>query len=138
MSAIQATCNCGAVRLEISGQPVAQFFCHCDDCQTVHGAAYVPIVMFPADTVKIVAGAPSTWALKHNPRAACGTCGTRLYAEPPGYGVRGVVASLLPKGVFKPTFHCQCQHAVRPVQDDLPHFKGYPAAFGGSDETVGW
>jgi hypothetical protein len=32
----------------------------------------------------------------------------------------------------------QCQFAVRPVDDDLPHFKSRPARFGGSDETVQW
>jgi hypothetical protein len=48
------------------------------------------------------------------------------------------IASLLPKGSFSPTFHIQCQHAVRPVRDDLPHFKGFPASFGGSDEKVTW
>jgi hypothetical protein len=48
------------------------------------------------------------------------------------------MANLLPEGTFKPTFHIQCQHALRPVRDDLPHYKGYPAPFGGTDETVNW
>ena len=52
--------------------------------------------------------------------------------------MRGVSGSLLPSGMFEPTFHNQCRFAVMPVKDDLPHFKGLPAAFGGSDETVEW
>jgi hypothetical protein len=32
----------------------------------------------------------------------------------------------------------QCQFAVRPVSDDLPHYKSMPKRFGGSDETVKW
>jgi hypothetical protein len=135
---IEARCNCGAIKLEITGEPVAQFFCHCDDCQAVHGAAYVPVVMFPSETVKVVAGEIATYALKNNPRVHCPTCGTRLYAEPPGMGVKGVVASILPAGAFSPRFHVQCQHARTPLNDGLPHFKGYPAAFGGADDTVGW
>jgi hypothetical protein len=138
MNSIQAKCNCGAVKLEINAAPVAQFYCHCDDCQAVHGAAFVPIVMFPADSVKIVAGNASSYALKVNPRASCSRCGTRLYAEPPGMGLKGVVAAILPAGTFKPAYHIQCQHAQVPVRDELPHFKGFPAAFGGSDETVSW
>lgn len=39
-------CHCGAIRMELTGDPVAQFYCHCDDCQAVHGAAYVPVVMY--------------------------------------------------------------------------------------------
>ena len=43
--AMRAACRCGAAEIEISGEPVAQFFCHCDDCQIVHGAAYVSFFM---------------------------------------------------------------------------------------------
>lgn len=136
MTTIQ--CPCGAVKLELEGPAVAQFFCHCDDCQRVHGAAYVPVAMYPAERVKIVSGQPLRWKLTTNERATCGACGTRLFAEPAGIGMRGVMASLLPKGSFTPQFHMQCQHAVAPVSDDLPHFKGFPSAFGGSDETMTW
>jgi hypothetical protein len=135
---IQATCNCGSVKLEISGAPVAQFYCHCDDCQAVHGAAYVPVVMFPTDTVRVAAGDVSSYVLKHTPRTSCARCGSRLFAEPAGMGVKGVVAAILPAGAFEPAFHVQCQHARLPIRDGLPHFKGYPSAFGGSDETVAW
>ena len=45
---------------------------------------------------------------------------------------------LLPPGEFNAAFHVQCKFAVRPVKDDLPHFKSMPARFGGSDELVGW
>ena len=135
---IQAQCNCGSVKLEIDGAPVAQFYCHCDDCQAVHGAAYVPIVMFPADGVKVVAGTPTSYTLKNNPRLLCPPCGTRLFANPPGLPVKGVVAAILPPGHFTPAFHIQCQYARVPVRDELPHYKAFPSAFGGSDETVAW
>ena len=39
---MRAACRCGAVEIEITGEPIAQFYCHCDDCQIVHGGAYVP------------------------------------------------------------------------------------------------
>jgi hypothetical protein len=131
-------CRCGAVRVELGREPIAQFFCHCDDCQAVHGAAYVPIAMYPADAVKVTRGSPSAWKLKTMPRRTCPDCGTRVFAEPPQLGICGVSAYLLPQGTFTPTFHIQCQFAVRPVKDDLPHFKSLPARFGGSDETVDW
>ncbi len=65
-------------------------------------------------------------------------CGTRQVAEVPDFGQRGVNALLLPPGVFRPPMHINCRYAVLPVKDDLPHFKGFPAKFGGSDETVAW
>jgi hypothetical protein len=131
-------CRCGALELGVSDRPLAQFFCHCDDCQAAHGAAYVPISMYKADAVRVIRGTANTWALKTTPRTSCRDCGTRMFAEVPGYGVRGVSALLLPALQFEPQFHVQCQFAILPVRDSLPHFKSLPARFGGSDELVEW
>jgi hypothetical protein len=131
-------CLCGAIQMELTGEPLAQLYCHCDDCQAVHGAAYLPAAMYRTASTRIVAGEPLLWKLRETVRATCKECGTRVYAEPPGLGVRSITALLLPKGLFKPTFHIQCQHALLPVRDGLPHFKGFPAMWGGSDEQVPW
>ncbi|MDP9148312.1 MAG: GFA family protein [Myxococcota bacterium] len=134
----QVQCRCGEVNVEVSGAPIAQFFCHCDDCQAAHGAAYVPESVYPADAVKVTKGNPGAWKLKKNPRVTCPACGTRLFIDVLSLGLRGVNGYLLPPSQFQPTFHMQCQFAVCPVKDDLPHFKSRPARFGGSDEIVGW
>lgn len=134
-----ASCHCGAIHLRISGEPMAQYYCHCDDCQSVHGAGYVPYSLYPSNAVSIVKGAPTSWALKTSPRSFCAQCGTRLFAETPGHAVCGVNAYLLPAGHFNPQFHLQCRYAVLPVKDNLPHFVGVPTRFGGSnDELMNW
>jgi hypothetical protein len=133
-----AQCRCGAVELELTGDPIVQFYCHCDDCQAVHGAAYVPESVYPADAVKVLRGSPGMWRLKRNPRATCIACGTRLFIDVPSLGLRGVNGYLLPEGGFKAAFHMQCRFAVNPVADELPHYKARPARFGGTDETVDW
>ena len=74
-------CRCGAVEVEISAEPIVQFYCHCDDCQAVHGGAYAPESVYPADAVKVVRGDPTTWKLKRNPRFTCRECGTRLFID---------------------------------------------------------
>ena len=33
-------CLCGDVELELSGEPMAQVYCHCEGCQKAHSAAY--------------------------------------------------------------------------------------------------
>jgi hypothetical protein len=131
-------CNCGAVRMELTGEPLVQLYCHCDDCQAVHCAAYIPAVMYRIPETRIVSGDLRMWALKTTARATCRECGTPIFSEPPGLGIRAIRAHLLPKGMFKPTFHMNCQYAMLPVKDDLPHYKGFPAMFGGSDEQVPW
>jgi Glutathione-dependent formaldehyde-activating enzyme len=138
METIDIACRCGAVHIEVSAPPIAQMYCHCDDCQVVHGAAYVPESVYRADAVKVIRGEPSAWKLKRNPRMTCSTCGTRLFIDVLALGLRGVNGYLLPAGMFTPTFHMHCRCAIRPVRDDLPHFASRPARFGGTDETVDW
>lgn len=61
-----------------------------------------------------------------------------MFSEIETVGLRSVNAFLFPKDEFQPQAHVQCQHAVLPVKDNLPHYKGFPAAAGGSDECVDW
>ena len=135
---IETQCRCGAIGLRLSGEPVVQLYCHCDDCQAAHGAAYVPAAVYPAQSVEVLRGRPVASMVKATPRMRCADCGAFLYAELAGVGMRSVSGYLLPKGSFKPRFHVQCASAVLPVVDDLPHFKGFPPAFGGSEERVDW
>lgn len=136
MKTTELRCLCGAVRLQVRGEPVEQFYCHCDDCQAATSGPYVAVAIYPADAVT-AHGELETWTIRTLHRKRCATCGTRMFAEVPDFDQRGVNAFLLPPGAFRPEFHIQCRYAVLPVKDRLPHFKAMPAKFGGSDETVG-
>lgn len=123
--------------MQITGQAILQYFCHCDDCQTVHGKAYA-CSLYPAAAVSVVRGETEAFVLRTSPRTRCKRCGTYLFAEVPGHGVRGVNADLLPESAFKPEFHIQCRYAAAPIEDDLPHYKDTPARFRGSDQLMEW
>lgn len=138
MSTIAAQCRCGSIGIEISSPSVVQLYCHCDDCQTAHSAAYVSASIYPVQAVVVTKGIPVSRIIKSTARMHCADCGTWLYSEIQSVGLRSVNGYLLPKGAFQPQFHVQCQYAVLPVVDSLPHYKAFPAIFGGSDETVGW
>lgn len=64
-------------------------------------------------------------------------CSTRLLAEgnPNAWGLN---ACLPGSSNFIPKMHINCESAVLPVRDGLPHYRTVPAAFGGTDETVDW
>jgi len=79
MTKIQRRCR--AVEVEITAEPIVQFYCHCDDCQAVQGGAYAPESVYPADAVKVVRGDPTNGNLKRNPRATCRKCGTRVVID---------------------------------------------------------
>lgn len=138
MNRIQTTCRCGSVRLTITGEPVAQIYCHCDDCQAAHAAAYVAASIYPSAAVQFEGGALTQVVIRRTPRMHCAACHTYLFAQIASPSLRSVNAWLLPPGAFKPKMHVQCQHALLPVQDDLPHYKAFPPAFGGSDACIAW
>jgi len=134
----QVHCPCRTVELSITGSPTAQFYCHCQDCRTVHGGAYVARAMYPLDSLMVATGEVSTFTLKTTARIRCARCGTQLFAEVASFGVRGLNAYLLPNKTFVPAFHIHCAAAVVPILDRLPHYRGAPRWFGGSDDIVEW
>jgi hypothetical protein len=60
LGAMEIQCRCGAIGVELAGDPLAQFYCHCDDCQAAHGAAYVPVAAYRSTAVTITAASPSS------------------------------------------------------------------------------
>jgi hypothetical protein len=130
-------CRCGTAAIELSGVAIAHFYCHCADCQAVHGAAFVPVALYKTASLTIARGDLRTWALRTTPRRTCPQCGTRMFAEPNPH-VRGVTATLLPAGTFRPRFHINCASAMLPIRDDLPHYVGLPVEMGGADTVVDW
>jgi hypothetical protein len=137
MTNTQVRCGCGVVEVQLTGEPMSQYVCHCDDCQAVHGKAYC-IALYPASAVVVTRGETRAVTLKTSPRTQCSRCGTYLFVEAPGYPYRGVNGDLLPPGVFNAEFHVQCRHAAARIPDELPHYKDRPAKFRGSGELMTW
>lgn len=131
-------CPCGAVALRLDGEPLQQFYCHCDDCRAMSGGAYVPVALFPAQAVTRLRGETFAFTLRTMSRHRCRRCGVQMLGEVPGMNLVGVRGDLLPMQRFAPAFHIHCRHAVRPVRDELPHYAGLPAVFGGTEEQVDW
>ena len=73
-------CHCGAIRYEVTGDPVYQAVCHCEDCRRHAGAPMVGWSAYPAGAVSIVQGEPKTYASSENGRRQfCADCGTSLF-----------------------------------------------------------
>ena len=131
-------CPCGSVHLTLSGQPMIQLYCHCDDCRAAHAAAYVASALYPAEAVTVTQGTLHPRVLKTRARMACSACGSHLFSELPEFGARSVNAFFFSSCAYQPQMHLQCQHAVLPVKDDLPHYKDWPPTHSGSNETMDW
>jgi hypothetical protein len=137
MTVTNVRCSCGAVGVQLTGEPMAQYICHCDDCQAVHGKAY-GVALYPAFAVAVTGGETGALTLKTSPRTKCSRCATYLFAEVPGYPFRGVNGDLLPEGRFNPEFHVHCKFAAARIEDELPHYKDRPTKFRGSGELMLW
>src|ERR1043165_5483695 len=80
-----ATCACGAVTLQVAGEPVAHAICHCNNCKKRTGSAFGVSAYFHRQSVTAIAGDTSCYAF-HNvqrnedqERYFCKRCGTTLY-----------------------------------------------------------
>jgi hypothetical protein len=86
MIAYTGGCTCGAVRYEITSEPIRSFQCQCRDCQRDTGAGHASVVVFPSAAMKV------TGDVAENLRTAdsgaqkrkgfCRNCGSPLYNKP--------------------------------------------------------
>ncbi|MGE5540133.1 MAG: GFA family protein [Gemmatimonas sp.] len=133
------TCFCGAVRIEVSGSPEAMGYCHCASCRSWSASPVNAFTLWKPEAVKVTAGAEHV-ATYHktafSERQYCRRCGGHLMTNHPTVGVVDVYAATLPTLAFVPGLHINYAETVLPMRDGLPKLRDFPAAFGGSGETV--
>jgi hypothetical protein len=69
-------CLCGAVRLEMSGEPYRMGICHRLDCRKHHGTIFSASTVYPADAVTVTGETRS-----HRDRRFCPDCGSSVFAR---------------------------------------------------------
>jgi hypothetical protein len=94
--------------------------------------------IYPSEAVVLTDGELSVEIIRTARRHHCSVCKTNIFTEIKSFGLRSLNARLMRRELFDPQCHIQCQHALAPVSDGLPHFKGFPLSFGGSDDVVDW
>lgn len=137
-------CFCGAVEVEVQGQPVAAAICHCESCRQWHSAPLNTWAAWPTDKVRVTAGPDQLVEYnKHGPdgpsgRTFCKCCGSAIFNRKPAYGMTVVYATLLEgSGLrYEPTFHSFYGEGVMHVADGLPKFSDLPVELGGSGKRV--
>ena len=78
-------CACGAVTLELEGEPLAVRQCWCRQCQQIAAGGATHNAMFPTDSVRFTGtlGSSSWLAASGNTLTFhfCPSCGTQAYAQ---------------------------------------------------------
>ena len=132
-------CMCGAVKLELSGDPAVQAYCHCESCRGWLNAPVHAAALWPAASVKITKGADALGTYKRTEashRQFCTRCGTPVLVVHPALGMIDVPAGKIEGLRYQPALHVHYGEKVMAVKDGLPKFKDFPKDFGGSGDVL--
>ena len=130
-------CFCGAVKLEVRGQPTMQGYCHCESCRSHSGAQLRGFTLWPKAAVSIVRGSLAGFnKMGFSNRQHCTVCGGQVQIEHPTIDMIDVHASTISEFPFKPALHVNYQEHVLPVRDGLPKLRDLPAEAGGSGQVM--
>ncbi len=135
----QGQCFCGAVRLEVEGEPEAMGYCHCASCRSWSGGPVNAFSLWSPSAVKVTAGAEHVATYQKTPlseRKYCAICGGHLMTNHPPLSMIDVFAATLPTLAFAPGVHVNYAETVLPMKDGLPKLKDFPKEFGGSGEAM--
>ncbi len=76
-------CYCGAVRFEVSGEPIWIGHCHCDSCRRASGSVMTTLASYNTDQVEFTGTLPVRNATDDGViRSFCGKCGSPVAYGP--------------------------------------------------------
>lgn len=139
MSSHQGTCFCGAIEMEVQGEPEGMGYCHCASCRSWSGGPVNAFTLWKPQNVKVTKGAELIGRFKKtevSDRQYCTRCGGHLMTDHPTLGLTDVFAATIPSLKFTPGVHVNYAETVLPMKDGLPKLKDFPAELGGSGIAV--
>ena len=132
-------CFCGAVELEVSGDPEAMGYCHCTSCRSWSGGPVNAFSLWKPEAVVVTKGGEHIAMFQKTPlsqRRYCAKCGGHLMTNHPPLGLVDVFTATIPTLDFQPGVHVNYAETVLPMKDGLPKLKDFPKELGGSGEMV--
>jgi hypothetical protein len=75
---LEGSCLCGAVRIELSGEPYRVGICHCLDCRKKSGGIFTSWAIYPVDQVKVT-GKTASYTRNDYARHFCPACASPVY-----------------------------------------------------------
>jgi hypothetical protein len=98
MSGKNGGCQCGAVRYQLTAEPLQVYVCHCRECRKQSASAFGISVIMRSSDVQLVSGNLRRWSRPTDSGAIlhcffCPECGSRVF-----HGDRDVEESISVKG----------------------------------------
>jgi hypothetical protein len=135
----QGRCFCGAVEIEVTGEPEAMGYCHCGSCRSWSGGPVNAFSLWKPEAIRVTAGEDQVASYQKSAmsqRQYCAKCGGHLMNRHAPLGLVDVFAATLPSLAFQPMLHVNYAETVLPLRDGLPKLRDFPAEFGGSGEMM--
>jgi hypothetical protein len=139
MTVHKGRCFCGAVEIEVQGNPEAMGYCHCGSCRSWSAGPVNAFTLWKPENVKVTKGADHLARFaktEGSGRQFCRTCGGHVMTDHPPLAMIDVYAATIPSLEFSPQVHVNYSETVLPMKDGLPKLKDFPAEFGGSGVIV--
>ena len=111
----KGNCFCGEVQFEVSGQPAAMGYCHCESCRHWSAGPVNAFTLWKPEALRVTSGAASIGTYNKTPisyRKWCKKCGGHLFTDHPTMGLVDIYAALLPLLHFEPGAHVHYQILV--------------------------
>ena len=103
----QGQCFCGAVEIEVTGEPEGMGYCHCRSCRSWSGGPVNAFTLWKPEAVKVTAGSEYLATFQKTPqsqRQYCAKCGGDLMANHPSLGLVDVLPPRYPRSTSHPEF----------------------------------
>src|SRR5215218_5124453 len=119
----EGQCFCGAVRIEVKGDPEAAGYGHCKNCRSWSAGPVNAFTLWKPEAVKVTKGKEQLGMFAKNPsseRQFCKTCGGHVMTAHPEMGLTDVYAATIPTFAFTPGVHVSYAETVLHIKDGLP------------------
>jgi hypothetical protein len=97
-------CQCGAVRYQITAEPLQVYVCHCRECRKQSASAFGISVILPATGFVLTRGHTRSWRRATDSGGVldcvfCEVCGSRIHHSTPGSATISVKGGSLDEAV---------------------------------------
>lgn len=128
-------CTCGAIRYQLTSEPIFVHCCHCTECQRLSGSAFAINAPIEMDRVVLLTGEPRPQVVPTDTGRTqtilrCADCGVALWSHHPDLGKRIAlifVGTLDNARAFAPAAHCftRSKHPWVAIPSTVPAAEGH-------------
>src|SRR4051812_16158406 len=100
----RGTCFCGAVEVQVSGEPAAMGYCHCSSCRKWSAGPVNAFSLWKTSDVKVTKGGDQIAEYSKTPQSLrrwCKVCGGHVLTAHPPWDLIDVYAATIPTFPFK-------------------------------------